>query len=193
MKNKITILIVMLVAWAMNVTAQSSDVYFSETRTSKPYHFIHISGEMNVKIVQDETPGVTVEGTGYQIGNTITMLRNDTLFVYQTNTRSTDSKTRIVINANDIVLLEVIGKTKVDCSGLVNTDYLTVRAKEGAQIKLDVRALKVDSRVTGCSFIMLTGSTVSNVEATDGCGVIDSHLLDLMERKKISGSVCQEC
>lgn len=190
MKNKISILIAVLAASAMISSAQSSNTVFSEERTSKPYHFINIKGVMNIKLVQDETPGVVVEGNKYQLGNTITMLRNDTLFVYQTNIRSGDSKTFLSIRVNEISLLEVSGKTKVDCSGLVNADYLTVRAKDGAQIKLDVRALKVESKVTGCSFITITGSTVSNVENTDGCGIIDSHLLDVVEREKTVTRYC---
>jgi hypothetical protein len=192
MKNKITIIIAMLFASAMIVSAQSNEVYFSEMRTSKPYHFIHIKGEMNVKIVQDETPGVVVEGTQYHLGNTVTILRNDTLFVYQTNTRSTDGKTRLIIKANDVVLLEVIGKSKVDCSGLVNSDYITVRAKEGAQIKLDVRALKVDSKVTGCSFISISGNTVSMIESADECGFIDSHLLHVFDHRHVE-ILCTGC
>ena len=194
MKNKFFLFIVMLVISTMNSIAQNSnDVFVTDTRISKPYHFIQIKGEMNVKIVQDEMPGVVVEGNNYQVGNTVTMLRNDTLFVYQTNTRIGDRRTRVIINADNLVLLDVTGKTRVDCSGLVNSDYLTVRAKDGAQIKLDVRAIKVESKVTGCSFIILSGSTVSNVEATDGCGNIDSHSLDVMDRKGTSKFMCSEC
>lgn len=194
MKNKIILLIVMLAVSAMSVAAQSeSNISLTETRVSMPFQYISIKGDMNVKLVQDETPAVTVEGTGYQLGNTITMLRNDTLFVYQTNIRKGDSKTHVIINVNNISLLEVSGKTRVDCSGLLNSDYLTIRANQGAQIKLDVRALKVQSEVTDCSFIALAGNAASNVESIDGCGSIDSHLLDVMERKRISGSLCYEC
>jgi hypothetical protein len=194
MKNKIIFLIAMLAATAMNTAAQSSqDVILSERRTSMPYHFISIKGEMNVKLVQDETAELRVDGTSYQLDNTITMLRNDTLFVYQTNIQKGEGKTRLSINVNDISLLEVSGKTKVDCSGLVNTDYLTIRAKDGAQIKLDVRALKVQSEVTGCGIISLTGNAASNVESIEGCGSIDSHLLDVMEHKNDSRYTCSGC
>ena len=194
MKNKTLLLIAMSVTLAMNVIAQSNtQTTLTEQRSSLPYHYINIKGEMNVKLVQDEMPGVSVEGTNYQLGNTVTMLRSDTLFVYQTNRRKSDGKTWVTINVNDLALLEVSGKTKVDCSGLVNTDYLTVRAKDGAQIKLDVRALKVQSEVTGCSFICLTGNAASNVESVDGCGSIDSHLLDVMERRVYPVHLCSKC
>jgi hypothetical protein len=146
MKKKISLLIAMSVTLAMNVVAQSNnDAILSESRTSKPFHNINIIGEMNVKIVQDETPSVSVDGNKYQLDNTITMLRSDTLFVYQTNIRQRDRRTSVTINANGITRLEVSGKTKVDCLKMTNTDYLTVSAKDGAQIKLDVRSRKAQS------------------------------------------------
>jgi len=149
MKTKIILLAFASLLSSIHIWAQSSPLISSETRTSKPYHFILIKGEMNVKIVQDREPGVKVEGTSYQLDNTITMLQNDTLFVFQTNTRKRDNKTRLVINVSDITLLAVSGKTKVDCSGLIHADYLTIRAKDGARIKLNVRAQKPEKEVTG--------------------------------------------
>jgi len=194
MKKKINSFIVVLVMLAMNVFAQgnSSDL-ITEARTSSPYHFISIKGDMNVKIVQDDMPGVTVRGNLYQIDNTITALRNDTLFVYQTNTRKHDSKVLLTINVENISLLEASGNTKVDCTGLINTDLLTIRAYNGAQIKVDVRALKVDSKVTGCSTIDLSGIAASNAESIDGCGSIDSHLLDVMDQRNSQEKSCTGC
>jgi hypothetical protein len=194
MKSKIIILIALPAAIAMNALAQSgSNTIIKEPRTSAPYHHVHIKGEMNVRLVQNEVAGVTVEGTSYQTGNTVTMLRNDTLYVYQTNIRKTDSKTYVAINVDALVSLEVSGKTKVNCSGLVNTDYLTIKANAGAQIKLDVRALKVDSRATGCGFIDLSGSTASKVESKDKCSIIDSHLLDVLDTRKAANHFCPGC
>src|SRR5690349_3081171 len=103
MKNKILLLIAL--GGAMNVHSQNSDVMISEARTSQPYHHLHIKGEMNIKLVQNETPGLTVQGTSYQLGNTVTMLRNDTLFIFQTNVHKRDSKTFLAINVNDLVSL----------------------------------------------------------------------------------------
>lgn len=167
----------------MNALAQSENVLATEERTSAPYHYIHIKGDMNIRIVQDEIPGVTLEGTNYQLENTVTLLRNDTLFVYQTNVRRSDNKTRLLINVENVSMLEVDGNSKVDGSGLINSDYLTIRAYNGAQIKLDVRALKVDSKVTGCSTINISGITASVSENSDECGIIDSHLLDVMDQR----------
>jgi hypothetical protein len=193
MNRKTIVLIALPVALAMNARSQGpANTVIIEPRTSAPYHYIHIQGEMNVKLAQDETPGVTVRGTTYQTGNTVTMLRNDTLFIYQTNTRKRDNKTFLTVNVHDLVSLEVIGKTRVNCSGLVNTEYLTIRASEGAQIKLDVRAIKVDSRATGCGYIDLSGSTVNTDESTDECSVIDSHLMDVLD-KRSTGYLCYKC
>src|SRR5690349_16100771 len=103
MKSKIFLFIILLGTASAKLAAQQNERAFeTDSRTSKPYHSIHISGEMNVKIVHDETPGVTVKGSGYQIENTVSMLRNDTLFVFQTNTRKGEGKTFVKINVDNI-------------------------------------------------------------------------------------------
>jgi|GEM_PF-3210325 len=193
MKSKMIIFIAVLVTLSMNLSAQGNSALVTENRTSNPFHYIHIKGELNVKIVQDVVPGVTVEGANFQVNNTITMLRNDTLFVFQTHVRKKDSKTSVLISVDDISFLEVSGNSKVDCTGLINTDFLTIRAYDGAQIKLDVRALKVDSKVTGCSFIDLSGIAASNASNIDGCGEIDTHLLDVMDERKTMEEFCAGC
>ncbi|MEO8088063.1 MAG: DUF2807 domain-containing protein [Bacteroidota bacterium] len=194
MKNKMTMFIAVLVTLSMNLYAQSSNnAIVTETRTSNPFHYIHIKGQMNVKIVQHDVPGVAVEGTTYQLNNTITYLRNDTLFVFQNNVRKQDSKTFVEIRVDDISFLEVSGNSKVDCTGLINTDFLTIRAYDGAQIKLDVRALKVDSKVTGCSFIDLSGIAASNASNIEGCGRIDTHLLQVLDERKNLEQICIGC
>ena len=191
MKTKIFVLIAFSLATVVNTHSQSSQNTIKvDARTSKPYHHLHIRGEMNVKLIQKEMPGVSVEGTSYQTGNTVTMLRNDTLFIYQTNIRKSDSKTLVTVNVDELVSLEVTGRTRVNCSGLVNTDYLTIRASSGAQIKLDVRALKVNSKATGCGYIDVPGSTVNNVESMDECSTIDSHQLDVLDKKKTNYLCC---
>lgn len=185
MKAKIITALLFLAAAMNGFALNPENGMTTEMRTSKPYHFIHVKGEMNVKVLQQETPGVSVEGSGYQMMNTITILRNDTLFVYQTNIRKGEAKPFVTIGINDLSLLEVSGKTKVDCNGLINTDYLTIRAYDGAQIKVDVRALKVDSKVTGCSQIDLSGIAASNAQSIDGCGTINSGQLDVIDHKII--------
>jgi hypothetical protein len=193
MKSNILPLIALSVVFAMNAHAQNSNAVVTEPRTSKPYHHLQIKGEMNIKLVESDMPGLVVRGNPYQLGNTVTMLKNDTLFIYQANTRKTDSKTFLSINVSELVSLEVSGKTRVNCTGLVNTDYLTIRAYSGAQIKLDVRALKVDSRAMGCGYIDLSGSTVSNAESIDECSVIDSRMMDVVDKKDVVNYLCFLC
>jgi len=153
MKTKISLLFAIALISVIPVVAQNHGyAILSDYRTSQPFHYISISGEMNVKIVQHETPAVAVVGSGYQLGNTITMLRGDTLFVYQTNIRQRDDKTYVTIFANGITHLEATGKTKVVFSKLFNQDYLTVSAKDGAQIRLDVRSRKVQATALNSTF-----------------------------------------
>lgn len=190
---KIIIFIAMLSTSAMCAVANgNNNGLVSQSRSSKPYHYINIKGEMNVKIIQDKTPGVTVEGSKFQVDNTISMLRDDTLFVYQANIRK-ESKVTVTINVDNISLIEVNGKTNVECDGFINTDFLTVRTFNGARIKLDVRALHVDTKATGCSSIDVSGLVGSIIESRDGCSVIDSHLLDAWEFNYNLIDSCNRC
>ena len=186
--------VAVLTALSMQVIAQDNDSFLvTEARTSAPFSYISIQGGLNVKIVQDNLPGVTVRGTKFQVGNTVTWLRNDTLFVFQNNIRRQDGRTSLTISVENISLIEVNGNTRVDCTGLINTDLLTVRALNGAQIKLDVRALKVDSKVTGCGTIDISGIAASNEENVEGCGVIDTHMLDVMDQRNGQVNSCMGC
>jgi len=191
MKSKILPFIAVLVTFAMNAVAQGSEP-LTEARTSNPYHYIHITGDMNVKIVQEAEPGLVVEGSKFQLLNTVTILKDDTLFIYQANVRLRESKTSLTINVGNISLLEVSGNSRVDCTGLINTDFLTIRAYNGAQIKLDVRALKVDSKATGSSTIHVSGITASSRESIDGGGFIDSQSLDVIDQRN-SPDECYGC
>ena len=194
MKSKFKMIVHAFVLVTMSLVAvhAAGKTPMTEVRTSKSYHYLHIEGTLDVQIEQSEEPGVIVEGTRFQVNNTITMLRNDTLFVYQTNIARSNVRTNVLIRVDNLSLLEAKGDVTVDCSGLINTDLLMVKASDGARVRLDVRALKVESKATGCSHIHLTGICGSVVENVDGCGIIDSQFLDVIDQKN-PVLLCIEC
>jgi hypothetical protein len=181
MKKKLILLVALLTASIEVLPQIPGTSSVSEGRTSAPYHFIHISGNLFVDLVQAPDPGVTVTATPFNVANTITLLKNDTLFVYQLNTDSRSRYTRVQIAIDNLVALEVSGHTRVNGKGLVNADYLTLKATDGAVIRLDVRALKIQSRATGCSYIGLSGTVACSVEMQEDCSHIDSRQLDVMD------------
>lgn len=182
MKTKIILLMVMLSTSALQMAANCcNSSLVSESRTSKPYHFINITGEMNVKIIQEKIPGVLVEGSNFQLDNTVTVLRNDTLFVFEANKRKNDGKVSLSINVENMTMLEVSGKSIVYCEGMINSDLISIKALNGARIKLDLHALNVKSNVSGCGFIDLSGMVGSISKQTDGCGSIDSNSLFIVD------------
>ena len=187
MKKKLILLALLLSSSFTALPQLSGDSSDREVRVSQPYHFIHISGNFYVDLVQSAKPGVTVTATPFNIVNTVTMLRNDTLFVYQVNTDASSRYTRVQIAIDNLVALEVAGRTRVNGKGLVNADYLTLKATDGAVIRLDVRALKIQSKATGCSFIGLSGTVASSVEMQEDCSHIDSKQLDVMEVSQRAG------
>lgn len=138
MKTRIAIVMLMLIT-AFSVTAQTGKSGHSEMRKTDSFHYINIVGEMKVKLIQSVEPMVVVEGNSFQIGSTVTMLKSDTLFVYQSNIRKSDGKVRVSIYADEIKFLDVKGKTTVDATGY-NKEFGSVRTKEGAQVKLKTTA-----------------------------------------------------
>jgi hypothetical protein len=191
-KFKIMMLAFTLIVMQMAVNA-SAKTPVTDVRISKPYHYLHITGTLDVKLEQSAEFGITVKASQYQVYNTITWCRNDTLFVYQTNLNKSEARTKVFIRVDNLALLEAKGDVTVDCSGLINADMLTLKASDGARIKLDVRALKVESKATGCSHIDISGTSASAVEDVDGCGTIDSHLLDVMDKKANDNLLCVDC
>jgi hypothetical protein len=191
MKKHASLLILILFYSVLIATAQKNSTdYGTDERSSKSFHFINIRGDMNVTILQDTKPGTYVEGTKEQQLNTITVLRNDTLYVYQVREDEGSSKSKVVIRVNELVSLEVSGKSNVTGAGFLNTDYMTIRASEGAQVKLDVRALQVEAKVRGLSSIVLDGSVGTVIESMDGVGVIDSSGLQVVNHQQY---ICPGC
>jgi hypothetical protein len=66
----------------------------------------------------------------------------------------------------------------MDSSTLI---FLTIRTYNGARIKLDVRALHVESKATGGSSIDLSGYVGSINECKDRCRIFDSNCLAAWE------------
>ncbi len=139
--------------------AKAESAIISELRTSNPYHAIVMNGDAELILVPSDKFEITLEGTEAQILNMVTLLKNDTLFIIQTNNKDKkNQRTKVMVNIDDLVALHVKGKTDVSANGYINTNILTIRAEEGAVVNLDVRALKVKAKTLGCSYINITGS-----------------------------------
>ena len=137
-------LIILMIATAATGAFASSKEVKTETeeRSSKPYRHISIQGDLNVKLIQNETPGVVVEGSGQQVLNTITMLNNDTLYIYSTESKRSKNKTVVRVNVDEIVTLNVNGNTKVESIGVLDSNLFTIKSNGGAEINIDVKPAK---------------------------------------------------
>jgi len=143
MKRKMKLIILMIATATTGAFAASKGVPTdTEERTSNPYHHISIKGDMNVQLIQNETPGVVVEGSRQQVMNTITMLNNDTLYIYSTENRKSRNKAVVKVNVDEIVTLNVNGKTKVESIGVLDSNLFTIKSDGGAEIKIDVKPAK---------------------------------------------------
>jgi len=130
MKNRIVLIITML-AFAFNTQAQSASNY--EKRISQPFHYIQIKGELKVSLVKSENHGVIVQGSNFQINNTVSLMKDDTLFIYQTNVKQSDSRPKVYIYANDLKAMKVNGKTTINVSGF-NEEFLGMKTENGASV-----------------------------------------------------------
>jgi hypothetical protein len=156
MKTKFKLLAIVLSILSLQTFARNNTPQ-TEKRTSAPYHYLNIQGDMNVTLVQNSTPELTITGTTTQLMNTVTLLRNDTLFI--TASSSGNKKVSLKINIDNLTGLFVNGKTKIECDGYINSDIFSIKADGGSEIKIDVKTLKADSKATGSRYIDLSGST----------------------------------
>ena len=143
MKRKMKLIVLLIVTATSGAIAASKGVQTeTEERTSNPYHHISIKGELNVQLIQNETPGVVVEGSRHQVENTITMLNNDTLFIFTTESRKSKNKTVVKVNVDEIVTLNVNGNTRVESIGVLDSNLFTIKSDGGAEIRIDVKPAK---------------------------------------------------
>ena len=143
MKRKMKLIALLIATATTGAFAASKGVQAdTEERTSKPYHHISIKGDLNVQLIQNETPGVIVEGSRQQVMNTVTMLNNDTLYIYSTENRKSRNKAVVKVNVDEIVTLNVNGNTKVESVGVLDSNLFTIKSDGGAEIKIDVKPAK---------------------------------------------------
>lgn len=156
----LTLLIV--IGFAQSIFAEAELI--SETRSSNPYHAIVMQGNAELILMPSKNFEITLEGTKDQITNMVTLLKNDTLFVTQTNDKDKKNKrTKIIIHVDELLAIHVKGNTEVTANGYINTDKLTIRAEEGAVVNLDVRALNVKNKALGRSNFHLKNNCLKNL------------------------------
>lgn len=159
MKKNIFIYATILLCFSLINVSLAESALISELRTSKPYHAIVMKGDAELILVPSDKFEITLEGTEAQIMNMVTLLKDDTLFITQTNNKDKkNQRTRVIVGIDELVALHVKGKTDVSANGYINTNILTIRAEEGAVVNLDVRALKVKAKSLGSSSINISGS-----------------------------------
>ncbi|HNS11815.1 MAG TPA: DUF2807 domain-containing protein [Bacteroidia bacterium] len=123
---------------------------YSEVRSSDPYHNIAMVGDAELVLVPSDKFEISLEGSKDQIINMVTILKNDTLFIQQTNKKDRkNSRTRILVSVNGLKALHVKGNTDVTANGYINSDILTIKAEQGAVVNLDLKASKVKSKTLG--------------------------------------------
>ncbi|HNP48032.1 MAG TPA: DUF2807 domain-containing protein [Bacteroidia bacterium] len=184
--KQVKLILAVLTGFLVPVFSQASGATkkITETRTSEAYHSIVVEGNAKITLVQDETPGLTVTGTEDQIMNMTTYLKNDTLYILQTNNHDVKGeRTEITINVDNLTLLDVRGNTSVEAHGFINTDILSIKVDKGAVVNLDVRALKVKSAVLGSGSVELRGTTGSSFSNCEGCGSLDLHNLSILYKE----------
>ena len=114
-----------------------------------------MQGDAEIILVPSDKFDITLEGTSDQLMNMVTLLKDDTLFIVQTNNKDKKSqRTRIVLNLDQLVSLHVKGKTEVTAKGYINTNRLTIRAEDGAVVNLDVRATKEKTKTLGYGILV---------------------------------------
>lgn len=143
-------IILMIATYTMSVFASGKNSKTqTEQRASQNYKHINIVGEMDVQLISNVNPGISVEGTEAQIRNTITMLKGDTLYVYLVQPATTKNKVLVKLNVGEIQSLTVDGKMKVTSSEAIDSAPFVVKKSGGAEVNIDFKAQKDQQKVTG--------------------------------------------
>lgn len=150
MKKIAAILTIVLCLFTCVKFASAGSAVLSEVRTSQPYHSITMQGDAELVLVPSSEFEITLEGTNDQLMNMVTLLKDGTLHIIQTNNKDRkNQRTRIFVGVKELTSLYVKGHTEVSANGLIDTERLKIRTEDGAAVNLDVRAHQPKSKTLG--------------------------------------------
>ena len=169
----------------------------TQSRTTENFNSIDVSGAINVYVKQDSVQRNIKVETDDNLQEYIDIHEdNGVLYISQRDNYSLDpsKKIKVYVSATYFKRFSISGASNIYSENkLVSSETLDIDMSGASEIKLDVKAPRINADITGASSVMISGETKDfNVE---GSGASDIKSFDLMTENTtldISGACSAE-
>ena len=169
----------------------------TQSRTTEKFNSVDVSGAINVYVKQDSAQQTIKVETDDNLQEYIDIHEdNGVLYISQRDNYSLDpsKKIKVYISATYFKRFNISGASNIYSENkLVSSETLDIDMSGASEIKLDVKAPRINADITGASSVMISGKTKDfNVE---GSGASDIKSFDLMTENTtldISGACSAE-
>ena len=169
----------------------------TQSRTTENFNSVDVSGAINVYVKQDSAQQTIKVETDDNLQEYIDIHEdNGVLYISQRDHYSLDpsKKIKVYVSATYFKRFNISGASNIYSENkLVSSETLDIDMSGASEIKLDVKAPRINADITGASSVMISGETKDfNVE---GSGASDIKSFDLMTENTtldISGACSAE-
>ena len=169
----------------------------TQSRTTEKFNSVDVSGAINVYVKQDSAQQTIKVETDDNLQKYIDIHEdNGVLYISQRDNYSLDpsKKIKVYVSATYFKRFNISGASNIYSENkLVSSETLDIDMSGASEIKLDVKAPRINADITGASSVMISGETKDfNVE---GSGASDIKSFDLMTENTtldISGACSAE-
>lgn len=169
----------------------------TENRTTGKFNSVDVSGAIAVYLKQDSAQQTIKVETDENLQQYLEIYENNgILYVSPKDNYNLDptNKIKVYVNAPYFKRLEVSGASNIYSENkLVSSETMDLNLSGASEIKIDLKAPRINSEVTGASTVVLTGETKDfNIQGSGASGIKCFDLMTENTTLDISGAFSAE-
>ena len=148
----------------------------TQTRESKTFRKIEISGAANVSYIQSDTLSLKVEGDDKEIQNIMTEFEGDVLVIKAKG--SFNHPYKIVISGNSLTKITCNGASKITTRNCLVSDSLSIDVSGASDVNLTLQTKITDVMLSGASSVVLEGQSQTLYGNVSGASSLKTYKLN---------------
>lgn len=177
--NKLSLTIILLFSFFLSCNAQRT-----EQKDIVAFNKIYLSGSVDVIYTNSDTLSLTLKGekTDLQKIN----IKQDNGALYISNSGSSLSGVKIYLKNNALNYIQSAGSINFKSNSLINCDSMSINSSGASDVKLKIKANKINCIQSGASDVSLTGETKQLQLLTSGASTFKGYNLNASNANVIS-------
>ena len=148
----------------------------TQTRESKPFHQMEISGAANVTYSQSDTVTLKIEAHKDEIDNIITVFEEDILVIKTKG--SFNHSFKVYVSGNSLSKIICSGASKLSTENILLGDSLYIDVSEAASISAKLKVNIADVMISGASAVTLEGNAETLYGSVSGASSLKAYKLN---------------